>query len=81
MASAMSLGTARRAASPGLAWLFGPLAILFVAFLALPLIALFYRAIGGGELSENLTSDLVLDALRLSVITSTFTLSVARRGS
>ena len=64
MASAMTLGSTRRVASPGLVWLFGPLAILLVAFLTLPLLALFYRAIGGGELSENLTSDLVLDALR-----------------
>ena len=77
MASAMTMQRAARPATPGLAWLFGPLAILFVAFLTVPLLALVYRAVGSGELSENLTSDLVLDALRLSAITSTFTLIVA----
>jgi molybdate transport system permease protein len=61
----------------GLTWLFGPLAIVFVAFLVVPLGALAYRAFDGGELAENLTSSLVLDALRLSAITSTFTLVIA----
>ena len=43
----------------------------------MPLLALFYRAIDSGELAENLTSDVVLDALRLSAITSTITLVIA----
>jgi molybdate transport system permease protein len=61
----------------GLDWLFLPAAVLFVAFLSIPLVALAWRALESGELSENLTSDLVLDALRLSAITSTFTLLIA----
>jgi molybdate transport system permease protein len=61
----------------GIGWLFGPLAILAVAFLSVPLLALVYRALDSGELAENLTSDVVLDALRLSAITSTITLVIA----
>ena len=67
----------RATGSLGLGWLFGPVAILFVAFLSVPLIALAWRGIESGELSEQLTSDFVLDALRLSAITSTFTLLIA----
>jgi molybdate transport system permease protein len=61
----------------GLKWIFAPPAILFVLFLGIPIIALLWRALESGELAENLTSDLVIDALRLSTITSTFTLAVA----
>ena len=61
----------------GLDWLFLPAAVLFVAFLSIPLVALAWRALDSGELAENLTSDLVLDAMRLSAITSTFTLMIA----
>lgn len=61
----------------GLGWLFGPLGILLVAFLSVPLVALAWRAIGSGELSDNLTSGFVLDALYLSAVTSTFTLVIA----
>jgi molybdate transport system permease protein len=64
-------------ASPGLAWVFGPLGLLFVSFLLIPLMALVYRAGDSGELWDNLTSRLVLDALRLSAITSTFSLLLA----
>jgi molybdate transport system permease protein len=67
-------GVATRA---GLDWLFGPPAILFVAFLGVPLAALVWRAGNSGELGDNITSSLVLDALRLSAITSTVTLLVA----
>jgi molybdate transport system permease protein len=61
----------------GLDWLFAAPAILFVSFFAIPLLALGWRALESGELAENLTSDLVIDALRLSAITSTFTLFIA----
>ncbi len=61
----------------GLGWLFGPLGALFVAFLSLPLLALSWRGVVGGQLGENVTSGFVLDALVLSAITSTVTLVVA----
>jgi molybdate transport system permease protein len=57
--------------------LFAAPAALAVAFLAVPLIALAWRAIESGELRESLTSPLVVDALRLSAITSTITLLIA----
>jgi molybdate transport system permease protein len=66
-----------RASNIGLGWIFGPLGALLVAFLSIPLVALAWRAIDSGELSDNLTSDFVLDALYLSAVTSTFTLLVA----
>jgi molybdate transport system permease protein len=56
---------------------FLPLAALFVAFVTLPLLALAWRAAESGELAENLTSELVLDAMRLSAVTSTIALVVA----
>jgi molybdate transport system permease protein len=56
---------------------FAPAAFLFVAFMALPLAALAWRALDSGELAENLTSDFVLDAMRLSAITSTISLALA----
>jgi molybdate transport system permease protein len=68
---------ASKTARLGLGWLFGPLAALLIAFLSIPLVALAWRAIDSGELADNLTSDFVLDAMRLSAITSTFTLLIA----
>jgi molybdate transport system permease protein len=56
---------------------FVPAALLFVAFLGLPLIALFWRALESGELTENITSDTVINAMRLSAITSTISLALA----
>ena len=43
-----------------------PCALLFVAFLGLPLAALVWRALDSGQLFDNLTSDFVFDAMRLS---------------
>jgi molybdate transport system permease protein len=45
--------------------------------MALPVVALIWRALESGELAANLTSDFVLDAMRLSAITSTVSLIVA----
>lgn len=74
----VTAGASRRPlARVGLAWLFAPAALLVVAFLTVPLLALIWRAIDSGELADNVTSDLAIDALRLSVITSTFTLIIA----
>jgi molybdate transport system permease protein len=61
----------------GLDWMFAAPALLALAFFSVPMIALTWRAIASGELGENITSDLVLDSLRLSAITSTVTLAVA----
>jgi molybdate transport system permease protein len=61
----------------GLDWLFAAPAVLALSFFTLPLVALAWRAVSSGELRENITSDLVLDSLRLSAITSTVTLAVA----
>ena len=67
---------AKRAGLPIVA-AFAPCAFLFVAFMALPLGALAWRALDSGELADNLTSDFVLDAMRLSAITSTISLALA----
>ena len=56
---------------------FAPLALLFGAFIAIPLFALTWRAVESGELADNLTSELVLQAMQLSAITSTVTLLLA----
>ncbi len=56
---------------------FAPLALIFVGFVALPLLALGWRAVESGELADNLTSKLVLDSMRLSAITSTIALLLA----
>lgn len=78
MASYRSSSAARRpTTSLGLRWLFTPPSLLFLAFLAVPLAALVWRALDSGELSGNLTSSLVLQSLRLSAITSTITLAIA----
>lgn len=60
-----------------LSLLFGPMAVLAVGFLTIPLLALAWRGIEGGELGDNITSDFVLDALRLSAVTSTIALVVS----
>jgi molybdate transport system permease protein len=56
---------------------FVPLALVFVGFVALPLVALGWRAVDSGELAKNITTSLVLDAMRLSAITSTIALALA----
>lgn len=65
------------ASTIGLGWLFGPVGALFVAFLLLPIVALFWRGLDGGEVGDNITSGFVYDALKLSAITSTIALLVA----
>ena len=60
----------------GLEWLFGAPALLFAAFVIVPLAALAWRATSSGALADNVTSSLVLDSLRLSAITSTIALAV-----
>ena len=56
---------------------FGPPALLFIAFVFLPVLALGWRAAESGALADYLTSDLVLNAMRLSAITSTLALVLA----
>lgn len=65
------------AARTGLGWLFAAPAVLAMAFFTVPMVALIWRAASSGELADNITSDLVLDSLRISAITSTVTLVVA----
>jgi molybdate transport system permease protein len=60
-----------------LAVVFAPAAFLFVAFMAIPLLAMFWRAFDSGQLESNITSSLVLHAMRLSAITSTVSLGLA----
>lgn len=67
----------RRIAHVGLSAAFAPPALLCIAFLGVPLAALAWRGLAGGELADNVTTSLVLDSLRLSAITSTITLVVA----
>lgn len=55
---------------------FAPPAFLFVAFMGVPLAAMVWRAIDSGELADNITSDFVIDAMRLSAITSTISLAL-----
>lgn len=69
--------TAATRSRMGMASAFGPLALVFVAFVAAPMAALCWRALDSGQLGDNLTSELVLDAMRLSAITSTLTLVLA----
>lgn len=54
----------------------GP-ALAFIAFVTVPVGALMWRALESGELGRNITSGLVLDAMRLSAITSTVALFLA----
>jgi molybdate transport system permease protein len=56
---------------------FAPLALIFVGFMAIPLGAMFWRAFDSGELQKNITSDMVMHAMRLSAITSTISLALA----
>lgn len=56
---------------------FVPLSGIFVAFIGLPLAILVWRAFYSGEVQNNITSDFVLDAMRLSAITSTIALVIA----
>jgi molybdate transport system permease protein len=55
---------------------FLPAALLFVAFMFIPLAALFWRAFDSGELGDSITSSLVVNAMRLSAITSTVSLVI-----
>src|SRR3954468_6678859 len=64
----------RRGGGIDIAVAFAPLALVFVAFMAIPLGAMFWRAFDSGELQKNLTSDVVVYAMRLSAITSTISL-------
>ncbi len=56
---------------------FMPLAFLFIAFVVTPILALIWRAFASGELAENITSSLVLNAMWLSAVTSTIALALA----
>jgi molybdate transport system permease protein len=67
----------RRRAGVDAGLVFAPLALLLAAFILVPLLALTWRAAESGELADNLTSDLVLDAMLLSAITSTLCLFLA----
>src|SRR5829696_5940688 len=60
-----------------IALVFALLALVFVLFMAVPLGAMFWRAFDSGELEKNLTSDMVVHAMRLSAITSTISLALA----
>src|SRR5438552_13862093 len=73
----VSLSHEIRSRGVALHFLFGPIALVFVAFVIMPLFALGWRAAGSGELASNITSGLVLRALRLSAITSTLALLLA----
>jgi molybdate transport system permease protein len=79
MTASTSTATARSGVSAriGLDWLFGAPAIIALAFFAVPIVALIWRAASSGELQDNITSELVLDSLRISAITSSVTLAVA----
>jgi molybdate transport system permease protein len=56
---------------------FLPAAVFFVLFMSLPIVALAWRAFESGEFAENVTSDFVVTAMRLSAITSTISLMIA----
>lgn len=51
--------------------------LLLLLFLAVPIVALFWRALGMPDFWPSLGQPLVLQALRLSAITSTITLGIA----
>ena len=69
-------GTHVRSA-PSLSAIFAAPAALFALFVLVPLYALVYRAARDGAILDRLTDRFVLDALRLSLITSTLTLGIA----
>jgi molybdate transport system permease protein len=66
-----------RAPRLGTAWLEYAASGLMVAFLALPLLGLLLRAVTMGELWASLTRPIALDALKLSMLTTTLVLAVA----
>lgn len=66
-----------RAHSPSLAALFATPALLFGAFVVVPLVALVYRVTRDESVGERLTDSTVQSALRLSLVTSTLTLVIA----
>ena len=70
---------ARRLRAPaiGITAAFAPLAALGFLFILLPIVALIWRALNSGELADNLTTPLVLKAMKLSAITSTISLVLA----
>ncbi len=76
-AGGIRAGPPARTRTIGIGAAFAPLTVVFVAFVALPIMALGWRAVDSGELANNLTSDLVLEAMRLSAITSTIALILA----
>src|SRR5262245_42246206 len=55
---------------------FAPLALIFVAFVSAPLLAMAWRAFDSGELGRDITSTLVVKAMKLSAITSTMSLGL-----
>ena len=69
--------TTRTRSGPSLPSLFAVPAALFVLFVLVPLYALIYRAARDGSMIDRLTDPFVLDALRLSLTTSTLTLGIA----
>ena len=73
----MASATRARGSAVDLTRAFVPLALLFVVFVSLPIVALVWRALDSGQLFDNLTSEIVLDAMRLSAITSSITLLLA----
>ncbi len=54
----------------------GLITLLYIGFIALPLTALFVRAISGYSLWDSVTSPITLTALRLSLITSTISMII-----
>ncbi len=65
------------ARTPSLAVLFAVPALLFGAFVLVPLVALVVRATRDENVVDRMTDDIVIQALRLSLITSTLTLAIA----
>lgn len=51
--------------------------VLFALFVAVPLAALVYRAEQAGDVLDSLQKPIVREALKLSLLTSTFTLAIA----
>ncbi|MGE0227344.1 MAG: ABC transporter permease [Dehalococcoidia bacterium] len=66
-----------RRESLSLAALFAMPALVFGAFVVVPLLALAYRAARDESVAERLTESSVQSALRLSLLTSTLTLTIA----
>ena len=68
---------ARTVRSWPLTWIFASPAVVFAAFVIVPLLALAARGWQDGQVAEQLTSSFIVSALRLSVLTSTLTLGLA----